>query len=308
MALVSHLVRHVHVDLVSDSGEHRQRRVGDGHRDEFGVEGGQIGLATATADDDDHVDVVPSPERADGRRHLGGGGVALHGDVGDLDVEAETGLLDLLQEIGDSRGSLAAHDAESQRHRVQFDLAVAPVGTGLFQSSNQFLALERDVAQGVVGVDTPHDERELAEAAVVVEVSEDADLETVGQVEPALHERGSQLLHLRAPQVHAHLHLATSTVDVDQVEVRVGVLEVQARHLAPHPQTLVEVIGQHLVDLVGQLGDGEGAHPTGTVDVLVGEHVVEIVEFVDVVVAHGPSILPQRRQRRAPRRHTKLCA
>ena len=86
---VGDLVGDAAVDLVTEPGEHRQRRRGDGRGDGLVIERRQLGLRAAAADQHDDIEVVVPGQRAKCARDHVDGPFALHAHVDDPQAERQ---------------------------------------------------------------------------------------------------------------------------------------------------------------------------------------------------------------------------
>ena len=112
--------------------------------------------------------------------------------------------------------------------------------------------MQRNFAKCVIGVDAPHDHRQLAKGGIEIKVAVNANLDTIHKIEAVLHQDGTHLGHFAAPQVDVQLITFAVGSLLNKREVGVRTFLAQPRDFAPYPQARVKVVVQCLVDRVGQ--------------------------------------------------------
>ena len=250
---VRHLVGDAAVDLVTEPGEHRQRRGGDGHRDGLGVERGQFATTATTADEHERVEVGMATQFPQCTGDLGHRRGTLHAHVDQPQHERQAAALDLVHEVGPG-GTVATGDhADAQRRQRQCQRPVALEQARLAQSAQHVVALQGQFAEREARVDAAHLQAQGAAAREEVEMAVDAHLQPVGQMQPVLQQQRAQLVALRREELHAHHGLA-GLGDLHQPEVRVRAALVPSLDLTAHPHAALELRPEHAVDGVGQLG------------------------------------------------------
>ena len=243
------------VDLVPEPGEHRHGTHGDRERDRLGVERRQLVARSATSDDDDTVEIGTAAQCPDRRRDGQLGAGALHPRVEHRQMEPEAAADDLVVQVVPGGGADAGDDPDPHRDPRERTGPVGVVQTGSHQTPDHLIAGLGELAQREPRVDAGHLEPEPAVGRVVVEMTEDADLHAVGQLEPiALEQWGEVALH-RSEQRDLE-HGASAVGLFDQREVGVWAAVTEPVDLAAHPHPVAEPAAKLVVDGICQLSDG----------------------------------------------------
>ena len=170
---MGHLVGDRAVHLVSDPGHHGHVQGGDGPRQDFGVEGRQVGSRTATPDQGDDIRLVGG-DHVQGLGQVDRRSVSLNPGIALEDREREPATRDFFAEVGVGGGSDAGNQADAQRRHRNGVGPVGPQQAFVGQGMEKSLAFCGEAPEGERGVDTVHDELQATTGWIEVEAGPDS--------------------------------------------------------------------------------------------------------------------------------------
>jgi len=248
------------VRLVTDPGQDGDRHLGDGARDDLGVEGREVAARAAAPNDHDDVELLlreasQCPHEPARRRG------PLHSHVAVRDSKRVAGGLELVDKVSVRGAAAARHQPDPQRNDGHAQRRVAAEHTFGRQHAQDPIPVGGQPPHGERRVDRRHDQLQPSRGRPEVHPGPDSHLDAVGEPEPGVAQRSIHAGTVVAEERDADrgADLVSLLVLLDELEVGVLIAgHVQRLHFASHPHRRRERLAERAADRLVELGDTQG--------------------------------------------------